>query len=53
MSVWKKEEAEANAKEMDSLFLRTGFDGYAYERDKWLEIAKEAENEELQKRMQA
>lgn len=46
MSVWTKDEAIAKALEMDSYYTKTKYEGYKYERDKWLEIA---ENEETQK----
>lgn len=45
MSVWSKDEAMARALEMDSFYAKTKFEGYRYERDKWTEIAKEADYE--------
>lgn len=53
MSVWSKKEAEARALEMDSYYTKTGFKGYAYERDKWDEIAKSADNTGTVQNMQS
>ena len=53
MSVWSKKEAEARALEMDSHYMKTGFEGYVYERDKWYEIAKRADNTETVQNMQS
>ena len=44
MSEWTKKEATARALEMDSYYQKTGLDGYRYERDKWYEIARDADD---------